>query len=47
VPTPTPTALPTPTPTPAPGVSFTETIAAQGHTCSITVTNGVVSGTCT
>jgi endoglucanase len=43
--TPRPSATPTPTPTPEP--SFTETITVNGHTCTITVTNGVVSGTCT
>jgi aryl-phospho-beta-D-glucosidase BglC (GH1 family) len=47
VPTATPTPSPAPTPTPASGPSFTETLTVDGHTCTITVADGVVSGTCT
>jgi hypothetical protein len=46
-PTPTPKPTPTPVPTPTPGPSFSGTYTINEYTCTITVSDGVVSGTCT
>jgi hypothetical protein len=41
------TPRPTPAPTPTPEPSFSGTYTINGYPCTITVSNGVVSGTCT